>query len=216
MAADGHGLVLSTCVQANENRLLGHSDESFRAAVREQIGLERYVWISNFEAHGIQHIDCLLKFLDAKRIVVARPPADHPASALIERIVAEELAPLRTFDGTPFEIVRIDTAVYAEDELAAYTNSLILNDKVYVPLFGIAADEAALATWRRALPHHEVKGFPFVLADEPKLASSAAMYHGIGWTGGDALHCRVRAIFDPTRLAPAGTAGRSTEATGAR
>lgn len=61
-----------------------------------------------------------------------------------------------------------------------------------------------LATLRAALPGHNVEGFPFVLADEPKLAPSTAMYRTIGWTGGDALHCRVRAVFDPGRLTPAG------------
>lgn len=203
LLTDGHGLALSTCVAANENRAMGLADEQFRALAREQMGFTRYVWISNFESDGIQHIDCLLKFLDAKRILVSRPPADHPASPMVERIVADELAPLRSCDGEPFEILRIDTARYAEDSLAAYTNSLILNNRVYVPLFGIAEDERALATLRAALPGYEVKGFPFVLADEPKLAPSAAMYKTIGWTDGDALHCRVRAVFDRSRLRPA-------------
>ncbi|WP_394826716.1 agmatine deiminase family protein [Pendulispora albinea] len=203
LATDGHGLALSTCIQANENRAMGLADDQFRTLVREQLGVARYVLVSNYESTGIQHIDCLLKILDSKRILVARPPVDHPASALIERIVTQELMPLTTFEGKPFEILRIDTARFRGDELAAYANALILNDRVYVPLFGIAEDQRALATWRAAMPGSKVEGFPFVLADEPILAPSTKMYRDIGWNGGDALHCRVRAVFDPARLARA-------------
>jgi hypothetical protein len=67
--------------------------------------------------------------------------------------------------------------------MANYTNALIVNRKIYVPLFGIPADPAALATWRAAMPGYEVIGVTYE-----------------GWSYTDALHCRVRGIWDPHML----------------
>jgi agmatine/peptidylarginine deiminase len=200
-ATDGHGLALSSCILVNENRTHGFEQTEFLALARTQLGQSRYAILSNFEERGIQHVDCMLKLLDERRILVARPPQDHPSHAVYERIVREELAELRTFTGGRFEILPLDTARHRDDELAAYTNALILNRNVYVPLFGIPQDEIALAQWRAALPGHRVRGYTFVLADEPALAPSAASYDTIGWTGYDALHCRTRAVWDPRMLA---------------
>jgi agmatine/peptidylarginine deiminase len=201
LATDGHGLALSSCILVNENEEYGFDRAAFLALAREQLGLSRYTILSNFEARGIQHVDCMVKLLDERRMFVVRPPADHPAHEVYERILREELSALRTVTGEPFEILRLDTARFSGDELAAYSNALILNANVYVPLFGIEQDEVALAQWRAALPGHTVRGYTFVLADEPHLAPSTSMYDSIGWTGGDALHCRTRAVWDREMLA---------------
>jgi hypothetical protein len=63
--------------------------------------------------------------------------------------------------------------------VAAYTNALILNNKVLVPAFGLPADdEAALQEYRDHMPGYEV------------LAFSGS------WVTDDALHCRVMGIHD--------------------
>jgi agmatine/peptidylarginine deiminase len=184
---DGHGTVFSTCAMLNENRALGVSDDQFFAAVRQQLGASRYVVIPNFELFGIQHIDCFLKLLDEERILVARPPERHSHSERAEAIV-RELSSLTNAHGRPYEILRIDTPPYWRDFMPAYTNSLILNRKVLVPLYGIPADQDALETWRKAMPGYQVVGFEH---DGHWLDQ---------WMWFDALHCRVRAIWDPEML----------------
>ena len=184
---DGHGTAFSTCVMLNENRELGVSEDQFFAAVRQQLGISRYVMIPNFELFGIQHIDCFLKLLDEERILVARPPEGHAHRERSESIV-RELSSLTNAYGRPYEIIRIDTPPYWWDFMPAYTNSLILNRKVLVPLYGIPADREALETWRKAMPGYQVIGFE---------------HHGgwlERWMSFDALHCRVRAIWDPEML----------------
>lgn len=184
---DGHGTAFSTCVMLNENRrLLGIPEEEFFRAVEARLGITRYVVLPNFEWFGIQHIDCLMKPLDEETILVKRVPEGHPDHAPIEAIVAH-LASLKNPHGRPYRILRIDTPPYLFGHYVAnYTNSLILNRKVLVPFFGIPADEKALETWREAMPGYEVIGFE----------NSGAL----GWTWYDALHCRVRAIWDPEML----------------
>ena len=184
---DGHGTAFSTCVMFNENRrYLGLSKQEFLRAVEERLGISNYVVVPNFEWFGIQHIDCLLKPLDEETILVKRVPEDHPDYAPIEAIV-DHLSSLTNPHGRPYRILRIDTPPYLLGYFTAnYTNSLILNRKVLVPLFGIHADEKALETWRTAMPGYEVIGY-----EHPGI---------FGWAWYDALHCRVRAIWDPEML----------------
>jgi len=184
---DGHGTVFSTCTMLNENRRLGIPEDVFFSEVGSNLGISRYVVIPNFETFGIQHIDCFLKPLDEERILVARPPEDHSHSERAEAIV-RELSSLTNVHGRPYEIIRIDTPPYWRSFMPAYTNSLILNRKVLVPLFGIPADQQALETWRRAMPGYQVIGFEHA-ADGWE-----------GWMWFDALHCRVRAVWDPKML----------------
>jgi agmatine/peptidylarginine deiminase len=184
---DGHGTAFSTCVMFNENRrYLGLSKQGFLRAVEERLGISNYVVLPNFEWFSIQHIDCLLKPLDEETILVKRVPEDHPDHGPIEEIVTH-LSSLTNPHGRPYRILRIDTPPYLLGYFTAnYTNSLILNRKVLVPLFGIPADERALETWRVAMPGYEVIGY-----ENPGF---------MGWSWLDALHCRVRAIWDPEML----------------
>jgi agmatine/peptidylarginine deiminase len=178
---DGQGTAFSTRALLDENLVMWSEDE-MRALVRKLAGIDRWVVLGNTEDKGIQHIDCWLKVLDEETLLVKRPPADHPEAARIERNL-ETLRGLSNAFGRPYRIVRIDCPRYKEDRLAAYTNSLILNRKVLVPLFGIPADDLALETYRQAMPGYDVKGFVW---DR--------------WWNVDAVHCRTRAMFDKGML----------------
>jgi agmatine/peptidylarginine deiminase len=182
VATDGLGTAFVTEAVIRENELLGVSRERLLEAAESVLGIERFVVVPNYERLGVHHIDCLLKLLDSERILVKRPPRDHEEYRAVEKAV-EVLSNQSSPSGRPYEVLRIDTPRYRDDELANYTNALILNGRVYVPLFGIDADEQAMAIWRRVMADHEVLGFE---------------YEGEhGWTYTDALHCRAKAIWDP-------------------
>ncbi len=203
--SDGQQRGFSTCVLKNENEYMGIPEEKFRGDVKQKLGIREYNIISNFEESGIQHIDCYMKVLDEERLLVMRPPVDHPDYEVYEGIVKYELSQLNNAFGRPYEILRLDTDVYGqyhgEDDLAAYSNSLILNKHIYVPMFGIGQDTVALRQWREAMPGYTVKGFEFVVAGEPYLDPEVYRHYGkLGWNGGDALHCRTRAVWDPIML----------------
>ncbi len=199
---DGRGTALSTCVIKNENRFIGGNEEVMLKKAKQLVGIQNYHFISNFEKQGIQHIDCFLKMLDEDRLLVARTPKDHPLHAIYENIVENELPRLRNVFGRSYSVLRLDTHRYHEDELAAYTNSLILNKTIYVPLFGIAQDSFALTQWQKAMPGYKIKGFEYKVDEEPILHPNVKQRRqlGLGWNGGDALHCRTRAMWDPKML----------------
>src|SRR5262249_33630290 len=106
----------------------------------------------------------------------------HHAHEAIERVVCE-LSQLTNCYGRPYQLLRIDTPPYHLNKMANYTNSLIVNRKIYVPLYGIPGDRAALDTWQAAMPGYEVMG----------------IRHD-GWGHSDSLHCRVRGIWDAQML----------------
>ena len=199
--ADGQRTAFSTCALANENNVKGLPEEEFRKRVRQFLGIEHYYLLSNFERRGIQHIDCFMKLLDEERLLVLRLPEDHPDYAQYEGIVTHELRGLTNAYGRPYEILRIDTDRYDGDECAAYTNALILNTTIYVPLFGIPQDARAIDQWQAAMPGYKVLGFTYVLAQEPDVDTAVTnVYDRIGWKAHDALHCRTRAIWDPAMI----------------
>ncbi len=184
---DGHGTAFSTCVMLNENRrTFDMGEDEFYRAVEQRLGITKYVVVPNFEWFGIQHIDCLLKPLDEETILVKRLPEGHPDHDGIEAIAARLASETGPY-GRLYRIRRIDTPPYLFGFFVPnYTNSLILNRKVLVPLYGIPADRGALETWREIMPGYEVIGF--------------RNDSGYDWNWLDALHCRVRAVWDPGML----------------
>ena len=182
---DGQGTAFCTRLLIDEN-LTRCDEETLRRLLRDQLGITRLVVLENTEAVGIQHIDCWMKVLDAETLLVKRVPAGHFEHARIERNVAH-LAGLRAPTGNLYRIVRIDCPPFARSaepgreadagQVPAYTNSLIVNGTVFVPLFAGPGDAMALQTYRSALPGHRVLGFRYA-----------------GWQPFDALHCRTRGI----------------------
>ena len=61
-------------------------------------------------------------------------------------------------------------------------SSLILNNKVFVPIMNSSWDDDAISVYQEALPEHEILGFTGT------------------WQSTDALHCRVRGIPDTSYI----------------
>ena len=202
MLTDGVNSIISTEILLFENRYKGFSDDEYFSQVAEVTGMTNYTVLSDYEDLNLNHIDCLAKPIDDRRIIVLRFPKSHPHYDIVEHIVDTELAGATNSYGEPWEIIRLDTDYFGEDGgVAAYSNSLLLNKCVYVPMYGIHTDEGALETFRAALPGYDVKGFTFVLDDEPASSDIPREdYEEIGWQSFDVLHCRTRAVWDSKML----------------
>lgn len=130
----------------------------------------------------IGHIDCWAKFLDDYKVIVAQSEN--------EKINAGFDSIAEFFEKAHFEVFRVmcpDICVFTEmgveTTTAPYTNSLLLNKCVYVPLAGKNYedyDRAALKAYKDALGDYEVIG----VIGKPETP----------WLGTDALHCRTNAI----------------------
>jgi agmatine deiminase len=173
---DGYGLAFSTAQMLNENSSLMSTDQ-FLTYTEQLLGIQYYNFTINPEIHGIQHIDCWAKLLNEETVLVKQLPLGHPEYQRAETLAAQFAQSMNCF-GRPYSVIRIFCDTYSGSNAAAYTNSLILNKRVFVPLFGIAADQNALQTYADAMPGYEIIGF-----EGP-------------WYYYDALHCRTMGIAD--------------------
>jgi agmatine deiminase len=174
---DGHRTAIATQQMMDEN-YPGIDEATFRQIAADSLGITNFIIVDNPEVHGIQHIDCYAKFLDEETILVKQVDPWHAEYNCCEAL-ATHLGGEQNAYGEPYHIVRIYCGNYSGSNSAAYTNSLILNNKVLVPLFGILEDQQALQVYEQAMPGYEVIGFEWG-----------------AWYYYDALHCRTMGIFD--------------------
>lgn len=182
----GDGLIASSYLVARQNEVPG--DDTIEARMRyvmhqanRFLGAEQYLAFTDPSGTYIGHIDCWAKFLGPRTVVVARssqPAIDQAYDEIAERFTALGFETFRILCQPVYIPGRV-----GQTTTAAYCNSLILNDEVYVPLAGAsyaAHDEAALAVYREAMPDHRIVG----ILGKP----------GHPWLGTDALHCRTRGV----------------------
>ena len=195
---DGYGMGFSTELMVNENNL---DENDFKNIIREQLNINDYHIFENPNEESIQHIDCMAKLVGPETIIIKQVAESSPEYECMEDF-ANSFYTLNTFYGRPFKIFRIfcpeiSSYWWEVNPVAAYTNSLILNNKVLVPQYGIPEDINALNIFQEAMPGYEVIGFNNN-TDEP-------------WLGEDALHCRTMGIFDPNMIHISHKAIRSEE-----
>ncbi|MBP0017027.1 MAG: agmatine deiminase family protein [Cyanobacteria bacterium SBLK] len=151
------------------------------------MGTTKYHVITDPSGTYIGHIDCWAKFLADDKIIIAESPNRKINDAY------DDIADF--FEEQGFHVTRVfcpniligrsTTGLYdIEPTTAPYTNSLILNNYVYVPIVGgdhAEDDENALEAYRGALgSDYTVVG----IIGKPELP----------WLGTDALHCRTRSV----------------------
>lgn len=141
------------------------------------LGIDNYVVMEDPQSSYIHHIDCWAKMLSPDRILVLQVPPSHPDYTALEA-AADLLALTPSPYGTLWNVYRVQSS-----GSEGYTNSLISNDHVYLPLFSSSYDAAAIALYQEALPGYTVEGFPYG-----------------GWAPTDALHCRTRNVMDNEML----------------
>lgn len=165
--SDGMGVSMSTNLVYNENPSL--TQAQIDDIMWDYLGVYNYDVVPDILSSGIHHIDCWAKMLDPGRILAKRL---SPPNATLEANVAYWESQISSY-GRPYEVIRVDC--YSS---TPYTNSLILDNKVLVPLFGGALDAQAMQTYQNAMPGYEILG-----------------YTG-SWVSDDAIHCRTMGITD--------------------
>jgi agmatine/peptidylarginine deiminase len=183
---DGTGISASTQIAYTENSQCGTNDQSsiplppcsyVDNVLIDYYGINTYHVVADPNDEYIDHIDCWGKYLSPTRMLIREVSASHPQYQEIEA-VAEYFENTLTSTGEEWEVFRVYTP---NDQ--PYTNSLILNNKVFVPVMNSQWDDDALEVYQAAMPDHEVLGFTG------------------SWQSTDALHCRVKGIPDLTYTA---------------
>ena len=171
---EGHGDASSTELIWEENPTQTHNQVAQK--VHDYLGIENYFVRPDPNGTYIDHIDCWGKFLAPDKILIRKVPASHPQYSAIEAAAAFWATTPSSY-GYPYKVYRVNTP---NDQ--PYTNSVILNNKVLVPIMNSDWDDSALAVYQAAMPGYEVIGF----IGNPSTP----------WESTDALHCRVMGIAD--------------------
>ena len=184
---DGYGNAFSTELMVNENNL---NIDSFIGIIQETLNVNNYHIFDNPNFESIQHIDCMAKLINPETVIIKQVSQDSPEYDCIEEF-ANSFMEINSFYDRPYNIHRIFCpeivgGPWETNPVAAYTNSLILNQKVLVPQYGIDYDLQAIEVYQDVMPGYEVIGFDGA-TNEP-------------WYSEDALHCRTIGIFDPNMI----------------
>ena len=167
---NGLNIGASTTLSYDENP--GLDEQGVADLYEDYYGINPYFAIEDPTGTYIEHIDTWAKFLSPTKVLVRSVPESHSQFDEIEATVDYFETHNNSFD-EPWEIFRAYTP-----QNQPYTNSLILNNKVLVPIVSNQWDDDAIAVYEEALPGYEVLGFTG------------------SWESTDALHCRVKGIPD--------------------
>jgi len=175
---DGMGIGSSTELVWTENPDKTHQE--IDTIVRDYLGIRKYHVLPDPLDEYIEHIDCWGKFLDVDKVLIGQVPQSDYRYDDFE-YVANYFALQTSSYGNHYQVYRVYTP--GNYPYTPYTNSLILNKKVFVPITGSQWDDEALQAYEEAMPGYEVVG---IMHDT--------------WETTDALHCRAKGIADAGML----------------
>ncbi len=171
---DGYGISSSSDLVWDENPSLTPAE--IDEMVLEYCGIETYHVLPDPNNTYIDHIDCWGKFLDVDKVLIREVPESHPQYDEIEA-TANYYANQVSAWGNNFQVYRVWTP-----NNEPYTNSLILNNRVFLPIMGGQWDDEAVEAYEQAMPGYEILTFTG------------------SWESTDALHCRTKGIADRNTL----------------
>lgn len=174
---DGLGTAAQTQIAYTEN---GNNQTNVNNLMQSYLGIENYFVIDDPNNTYIDHIDCWGKFLAPDKVLIRSVPTSHAQYDEIEA-VANFFASEDCAWGYPYEVVR----VYTPDN-QPYSNSLIINNRVFVPVTGSSWDDEAIQSYVDAMPGYDI-------IEMPNTTSAA-------WESTDALHCRTHELADEDML----------------
>jgi len=171
---NGYGISSSSELTWEENPTLTPAE--IDEMVLDYLGVSAYHVLPDPNNTYIDHIDCWGKFLDVDKVLIREVSETHPQYDEIEATAAYYAAQTSGW-GVPFEVYRVWT-----HNNEPYTNSLILNNRVFLPIVGGQWDDEAVAAYEEAMPGYEILTFTG------------------SWQSTDALHCRTKGIADRNTL----------------
>ena len=178
MMEDGRGVGVSDELILDENN---NNETNVRNKMRSYLGIDPYHITIDPQGDYIAHVDCWGKLLAPDKILIAQLPSSNSHYADYEE-VANFFATTNCCWGYPYKVYRVYEP--GGNTLAPYTNSLIVNNTVFVPLgSNTTYNNNALAVYQEAMPGYEIIG-----------VSNTS--YSTGWENTDALHCRTRGVMD--------------------
>lgn len=152
---DGLGTGFASTLIYEENS--GYTAAEIESLMQAYNGLEQFIVLQRINIEYTGHIDLWTKCLNDTLIMVGRYASGHANHELLNQHAAY-FENLTNREGRPYRVVRMPMPWSTSSAPPSYLNSLIVNNKVLVPLWGEAEDDTALAIYQQAMPNHEIVG----------------------------------------------------------
>lgn len=160
--SDGNGMGFCSAQLLNSNS--SWTPQSIRNEMEDYLGLDSLVILPTLEGDATGHCDMFVKLLADTLFAVGE--YEHPGDGIgsnydLLNALARDLDAMRNLDGRDFAVVRLPMNPIipgAYNINRTYTNSLIFNDKVLVPVYNTELDAEALQIYSASMPGYEIIG----------------------------------------------------------
>jgi agmatine/peptidylarginine deiminase len=168
---DGNGtgfaskLIISENAAGNPYGVSTKTEGQINSIMNTWMGINRYIKMETLPYDEIHHIDMHIKLLDEETLLVSQYPAGVADGPQIEANLQYVLNNFQTCYGKPYKVVRIPAPPAANGlypnnggDYRTYTNSLIINKTILVPIYASSYDTTALRIYRETMPGYKVYG----------------------------------------------------------
>ncbi len=152
---DGLGVGFCSNLIYEENDLLSHQE--VQQEVYDYMGLDTLFVFQRINGEYTGHIDMWGKLVDDHTFLVAWYPEGDPNHDILNQHAAT-IANLKNGNGVYFDTVRIPSPPVTGGH-RTYTNSLIVNKNVLMPVYGHSYDAVAESIYQAVLPDYNI--YPF-------------------------------------------------------
>ncbi len=161
LESNGNVLLVNRECIVDELRNPGLDQEAVSQQLCASLGVERIVWLNNIvltndDTDG--HIDTIARFVAADKVLYAGRNAQHRDAEVLERLHAQLSAHATREHWQLFELPTptVFSQIDGRPLPATYANFLLVNQVVFVPVYGVDEDVQALAVIAQALPDYRL------------------------------------------------------------
>jgi agmatine/peptidylarginine deiminase len=152
---DGLGSGFASDLIYDENP--GYSAQEIDSLMLAYCGLEQFVVVPKINIEYTGHIDLWTKILNDTLVLVGEYESGHPNYNILNQHAAL-IASYKNRDGINYRVARIPMPWSMSDAPPSYLNSLIVNNKVLVPLWDEQEDSLAITIYEQLMPDHQIVG----------------------------------------------------------
>lgn len=169
-------------------------------------GINKYIRMPTLPYDGIHHIDMHMKFLDEKTLLVGEFPSGVSDGPQIEANIQYVLSTFTNAFGDPYKVVRVPMppstggsypgAPYGNGYYRTYSNFVIVNKTVIMPIYREEYDTTAVRVIRENMP-----GYKIVTIDADDYNGNSDLDQNIVSQSG-VIHCitHLVGVQDPLRI----------------
>jgi len=160
LMSDGQGTMILLESILEKNPDVGQV--KLKRILEQYYGCERLIGFPPLPGELTGHVDMVVKFANIDTVLVASADQRHPWHDRFDDM-ANKLGNTASANGGKYQVVCLPIPRLPREntDAGSYINSLILNHKVIVPIFGVPEDETAMRIYQDTFEGHEVVGINF-------------------------------------------------------